>query len=89
MSAIKAPDPRVAVGARRGRWRGMAELARNAPNRHMRASEWPAMPAAGQRAPGRPAASSMPPKGTWARSHMCKAAAIVAGGEIRKVDKAK
>ena len=33
MSAIKAPDPWVAVGARRGRWRGMADLARNAPNR--------------------------------------------------------
>ena len=33
MSAIKAPDPWVAVGARCGRCRGMADLARNAPNR--------------------------------------------------------
>ena len=33
MSAIKAPDPWVVVGARCGRWRGMADLARNAPNR--------------------------------------------------------
>ena len=33
MSAIKAPDPWGALGARRGRCRGMADLARNAPNR--------------------------------------------------------
>ena len=33
MSTLKAPDPWVVVGARCGRWRGMADLARNAPNR--------------------------------------------------------
>ena len=33
MSAIKAPVPWGAVGARPGRCRGMADLARNAPNR--------------------------------------------------------
>ena len=45
MSAIKAPDPWVAVGARRGRCCGMADLARNAPNRSFSSTAPRPMPA--------------------------------------------
>ena len=45
MSAIKAPVPWGAVGARRGRCRGMADLARNAPNRSFSSTVPRPMPA--------------------------------------------